>query len=73
MKDEVLPNTDEKNASNTVKQLHDELPDFNTFSKELNEKTKTFWGTVMSDYTDFANWTCLIQTVTENEVYFSLF
>lgn len=47
---------------------YDELPDFNSFSKKLTDKTKTYWEAVKVDYTDFTNWTCLLQTFTDTEV-----
>lgn len=44
---------------------YDELPDFNSFSKKLTDKT--YWEAVKVDYTDFTNWTCLLQTFTDTE------
>merc|ERR1712013_45526 len=45
----------------------DDLPGFDSFEKELSEKSKGYWNTLQQDYSDFTSWTCLLQAVTETE------
>jgi len=45
----------------------DDLPGFDSFDKELSEKSKGYWNSLQQDYNDFTSWTCLLQAMTESE------
>jgi len=44
-----------------------DLPGFDTFTKSLSEKSKTYWNCLQQDYNDFTSWTCLLQAISESE------
>lgn len=67
--DEEMPTFDDNNTIVCDVDLSfcDDLPGFDSFDKELSDKSKGYWNSLQQDYNDFTSWTCLLQAMTENE------
>lgn len=58
---------DKAGHPNSLFDFMDELPDFESFTTDLCEKSKSYWNSLQQDYNDFTSWTCLLQTTCETE------
>jgi len=59
--------SDNENCCSVDLTFCDDLPGFDSFEKELSDKSKGYWNNLQQDYSDFTSWTCLLQAVTETE------